>query len=804
MTYKFKLSRRLAMAWRRLIGASAVLLGCNPGSISQSDTQAENITAVAVHPSAMQLAPGAIEYFRAYARLITGDSVPISVTWQASAGNITPEGVYTAPTQPGAYLVDATHPEKLWLSSSAQVTVESLALELFISPKRTTIQPNDSVEFRAVVLNTAGDTVPMDITFTSSSGTVTKKGRALGHFKPNGSRGNHKVIAEVDSAGLSDTADVEVVDTLVASVTVIPSSLSLNEGQSYSLTAELRDLAGNALTGRSVRWSSARPQSVAVDPFGSVTAVASGSATIIAESEGVTGQAEIAVNPTPVGSVGVTPSNGALLAGGSLQLIATVRDLVGNVLPGRTVAWSSSAPSIATVDVSGLVVGITAGSGTITATSDRQVGTAIIAVSLVPVASIAVSPGSAALIEGETLQLTATPLDSAGQPLPNRAVAWTSSSPTVASVDGSGLLTASAGGAATITASSEGQSAAISAIVTRVPVGSVTVTGGTGTVEVGGITQLQAATRDSAGNLLANRVVTWSSSNSGIATVSSGLVAGVAVGSAIITATSEGRQGIASMTVTPPPTPATPLFEEDFSGYTATPYLLTDDNNPWTFTAIGPGGAIVLDQTRGFGSSSQSMRYDYPDNDSCGNYTIGRSFHERIAPYDQLQNFWVEYIISFSSNWRTAQSACTSGFADHKTIEIFPLPTGSTRWEVKIGAGGLGFQTSSPQAPPNQVNESPINTPPPYDALTFWDDNWKVVRVQVGNFGSGVANGIWRIWFDNGTGMRLVHEQTNLLYEVAGTGIKHFWIGQNRNLGQDEVMDWSVGRIRVYSDDPGW
>jgi len=71
--------------------------------------------------------------------------------------------------------------------------------------------------------------------------------------------------------------------------------------------------------------------------------------------------------------------------------------------------------------------------------------------------------------------------------------------------------------------------------------------------------QLAATVKDSAGATLTGRVVTWSTSASGVATISSaGLVTGVAAGTATITATSEGKSGTATVTVTAPPPPPPP------------------------------------------------------------------------------------------------------------------------------------------------------------------------------------------------------------------------------------------------------
>lgn len=89
------------------------------------------------------------------------------------------------------------------------------------------------------------------------------------------------------------------------------------------------------------------------------------------------------------------------------------------------------------------------------------------------------------------------------------------------------------------------------------PVATVVVAPATATVQVGATVQLTATTKDANSNTLTGRVITWSSSNTGMATVnpSTGLVTGVAVGTPTITATSETKTGTAAITVTAPPPP---------------------------------------------------------------------------------------------------------------------------------------------------------------------------------------------------------------------------------------------------------
>jgi len=152
---------------------------------------------------------------------------------------------------------------------------------------------------------------------------------------------------------------------------------------------------------------------------------------------------------------------------------------------------------------------------------------------------------------GATSQLTATAKDANGTALSGRVVTWATSNAAVATVSASGLVTGVAAGAATITATSEGQSGTSAMTVTNVPVASVTVSPASGSVTVGATVQLAAVTKDAAGNVLTGRTVTWSSSNTSVATVSgTGLVTGLTAGTATITATSEGVAGTAAITVT--------------------------------------------------------------------------------------------------------------------------------------------------------------------------------------------------------------------------------------------------------------
>jgi len=85
-----------------------------------------------------------------------------------------------------------------------------------------------------------------------------------------------------------------------------------------------------------------------------------------------------------VASVSVAPGTASLPVGGTQQLAATLKDASGNVLTGRSVAWTSSNAAVATMGGSGLVTAIAAGSATITAASGGKSGTATITVTTQP------------------------------------------------------------------------------------------------------------------------------------------------------------------------------------------------------------------------------------------------------------------------------------------------------------------------------------------------------------------------------------------------------------------------------------
>jgi uncharacterized protein YjdB len=211
----------------------------------------------------------------------------------------------------------------------------------------------------------------------------------------------------------------------------------------------------------------------------------------------------------------------------------------------RTIAWSSSNPSIAAVSATGTVTPIALGLATITISAGGKSVQVKVRVVQEPVVSVRITPQQAVHIVrvGQSVQLGAECLNGASEVLPDRSPAWNSSNPVIASVTSTGLVTGLAVGNATISASCNNVVGTTVAQVTLVPVSSIAVTPPQMNLLVGQQQQLSVTALDSANNLLSTqgRVVTWTSDNLPVATVSSqGVVVGVSAGNANVRVNIDG------------------------------------------------------------------------------------------------------------------------------------------------------------------------------------------------------------------------------------------------------------------------
>ena len=271
------------------------------------------------------------------------------------------------------------------------------------------------------------------------------------------------------------------------------------------------------------------------------------------------------VTPT-VNSVTVSPASATLDPNDTQQLTANVDATPASA--DKSVTWTSSNPSVATVSESGLVTAVAQGTATITATSNldnTKSGTCNITVNApaapIPVTAIALNKSTAIIGIGdsETLTINYTPADANT----GKAVAWISSNTSIATVDNSGKVTGVAVGTATITATSTTDAsitASCAVTVQAVAVTGVSINPTSANLQIGGSTDLTYTILPANAT---DKSVSWSSSNTAVANVNNnGHVSAVAAGTATITVTTTdgNKTATCSVTVTAgPPVPPTSL-----------------------------------------------------------------------------------------------------------------------------------------------------------------------------------------------------------------------------------------------------
>jgi uncharacterized protein YjdB len=339
-------------------------------------------------------------------------------------------------------------------------------------------------------------------------------------------------------------------------ISVTPAAVTLTGLTSTAaLTATLQP-AGIAAA---ITWTSEQPAIATVVASGNgatVTAVAGGTARIVARAGTFEAATTVTVVPL-LRTLTVPPDTIRLAPGGTQRLVPTLGKDAG---ADTSLAYTSSAPAIATVDSVGVISAVAPGTALITVQSvavPALTAVAPIRVAL-PTVGVQVTPVNPTVLTGATLQLSATVTAPVGV---STSVTWSSSTAAVATVNGAGLVTAVAPGTAMIVATSTANP--VHRDSTRVLVRAPTVRGITLTPQTAvlfpGSTRPLVATLDA--DTGANDALVWTSSDAAIASVSqTGVVTGVALGGPVsITARSVLVPSVSAsvqVTVSAPP-PAT-------------------------------------------------------------------------------------------------------------------------------------------------------------------------------------------------------------------------------------------------------
>ncbi|MDG0791537.1 Ig-like domain-containing protein [Cohnella ginsengisoli] len=217
--------------------------------------------------------------------------------------------------------------------------------------------------------------------------------------------GTATITAESADSGVADTAVVTVTEP-VTGVTLNQSTLDMTIGGTYRLLATVLP---ERATNKQIVWRSDNENAARVDTDGNVTAVGAGTASITATTAdgGFETRTLVTVSAAAVSATGVELDMKLLrlVAGNTVRLNATVKPADAS---NKTIVWSSSAPGVATVDVTGLVQAVAAGTASITATTEDGGFTASATVTV----QTAGSPATPAPVPTSTPTPTPTPTSS--------------------------------------------------------------------------------------------------------------------------------------------------------------------------------------------------------------------------------------------------------------------------------------------------------------------------------------------------------------------------------------------------------
>ncbi|HEY0025428.1 MAG TPA: Ig-like domain-containing protein [Longimicrobium sp.] len=299
------------------VNAAMQVQGLSPGTstitaTAEGKTATATVTVVPVPIASLTLEPGSVQ-------VEVGKSAQLTVTARDMAGNplagrqvtlissnaavaTVNAALQVQGTGEGTATITATAEGK---TAIATVTVLPVPIaSLTLEPGSVQVEVGKSAQLTVTARDAAGNALAgRQVTLITSNAAVATVNAA--QQVQGVSPGNAMITATAE--GKAAMSVVTVVPAPVASVTVTPTPITLEPGAMQQLAAALRDADGNALTDRTVAWSSANTALVQVSAGGVVTGVASGGpVAITATAEGKTGTAQVTVAPEQPGSLLVT------------------------------------------------------------------------------------------------------------------------------------------------------------------------------------------------------------------------------------------------------------------------------------------------------------------------------------------------------------------------------------------------------------------------------------------------------------------------------------------------------------------
>jgi uncharacterized protein YjdB len=539
------------------------------GAVSGSATltvTAATLVSIAVTAPSLSIAKGTSEQFTATGTFSDNSTQNLtsSVTWSSQSmpvAMITAGGLAMG-VGSGTSKIQAVSGN---VTGSATLTVTAATLvSIAVTAPSLSIAKGTSEQFTAT--GTYSDTSTQNITgsVTWSSQSTGVATIAAGGLATAVATGTSKIQAV--SGAVSGSATLTVTAATLVSIAVTAPSLSIAKGTSeqFTATGTYSDTSTQNITG-SVTWSSQSTGVATIAAGGLATAVATGTSKIQAVLGSVNGSATLMVTPATLVSIAVTAPSLSIAKGTSEQFTATgtYSDSSTQNITG-SVTWSSQSTGVATITAGGFATAAGTGTSNIQAVLGSVNGSATLMVTPATLVSIAVTPANPTIGTTGTEQFTATGTysDNSTQNL-TTTVTWSSSQMNIATISNTagtnGLATAVANGPTTIQAMLGSVQGSTVLTVSAISLQVVVVGPQNPSIPDNGATQPFTATGHysdgSTQNLTAT--ATWTSSNSGVASVNaSGVATSAALGSGVnaaftsIQATVGSTKGVSILSVT--------------------------------------------------------------------------------------------------------------------------------------------------------------------------------------------------------------------------------------------------------------
>ncbi|MFL5311555.1 MAG: Ig-like domain-containing protein [Myxococcales bacterium] len=405
---------------------------------------AQVVAHVLVTPSGLLVPPGEVPLFHASAvdarsHAVVGAPAPVWTTTDPAVATIAADGrAAVSPTAATGATVSAiatvgavpsTAGGAMTVDPSA-IYVETISLAAAGATSFSSL--NQTVQLSATATNPHGD-VTSQVTFAWSSTAPTVAGVSTSGFVTALGNGNAAVSASWNGvSGSLPIAVAQVVSSVSVKTQAGGTSAPLASlGETVQLVATASDAGGSPVAGAAFAWTSDAPSVAVVGGTGVVTAVANGSAHVVARATGnqVAAPAFAVTVQQAVASVSVLPPTASIPRCATQQFAAVPRDARGNAVAGAPAAsWSPATGTVATVNASGLATAVNVGGPvTITAKVSGVSGTAQLTVNSSPVvvswnASAATTPVNVTICAGQAVVWRNTDTDmphtATGNPAP--------------------------------------------------------------------------------------------------------------------------------------------------------------------------------------------------------------------------------------------------------------------------------------------------------------------------------------------------------------------------------------------------